>query len=62
MNAFSAAPVEARGLGKRYGQVVAVDKVDLTVAQGEILGLMASRPKELSYEGPEFGGGHRDSP
>ena len=27
-------------------------------AEGEILGLMASRPKELSYEGPEFGGGH----
>ena len=24
----------------------------------EIFGLMASRPKELSYEGPEFGGGH----
>jgi len=27
-------------------------------AQGEILGLMASRPKEVSYEGPQFGGGH----
>ena len=27
-------------------------------AEGEILGLTASRPKELSYEGPEFGGGH----
>ena len=27
-------------------------------AEGEILGLMASRPKELSYEGPQFGGGH----
>jgi uncharacterized caspase-like protein len=25
---------------------------------GEMLGLMAARPKELSYEGPEFGGGH----
>jgi len=27
-------------------------------AEGEILGLMASRPKELSFEGPQFGGGH----
>lgn len=27
-------------------------------ATGEILGLMASRPKEVSYEGPQYGGGH----
>ena len=27
-------------------------------AEGEILGLMASRPKELSHEGPQYGGGH----
>src|SRR5947207_10454821 len=27
-------------------------------AEGEILGIMASRPKELSFEGPELGGGH----
>ena len=27
-------------------------------AEGELLGLMASRPKELSVEGPEYGGGH----
>jgi uncharacterized caspase-like protein len=27
-------------------------------AQGEMLGLMAARPRELSLEGPEFGGGH----
>jgi uncharacterized caspase-like protein len=27
-------------------------------AQGEMLGLMAARPKELSNEGPDFGGGH----
>ncbi|MBK9169143.1 MAG: tetratricopeptide repeat protein [Bryobacterales bacterium] len=26
--------------------------------EGQMLGLMASRPRELSYEGPEFGGGH----
>jgi Flp pilus assembly protein TadD len=27
-------------------------------APGEMLGLMASRPKELALEGPQFGGGH----
>jgi tetratricopeptide (TPR) repeat protein len=27
-------------------------------SEGEMLGLMASRPKEFSYEGPQFGGGH----
>jgi hypothetical protein len=27
-------------------------------APGEMLGLMAARPTELSIEGPEFGGGH----
>lgn len=27
-------------------------------APGELLGLMAARPKELSNEGPDFGGGH----
>ena len=27
-------------------------------SEGEMLGLMASRPRELSYEGPQFGGGH----
>ena len=27
-------------------------------APGELLGLMAARPRELSMEGPEFGGGH----
>ena len=27
-------------------------------AEGEIMGIMASRPKELSYEGDQWGGGH----
>ena len=27
-------------------------------ADGEILGMMASRPREVSFEGPQFGGGH----
>jgi ABC-2 type transport system ATP-binding protein len=33
-------PVEARGLVKRYGHVVAVDGVDLTVATGDIYGYL----------------------
>jgi uncharacterized caspase-like protein len=31
---------------------------NLGEAPGEMLGLMAARPTELSFEGPEFGGGH----
>jgi uncharacterized caspase-like protein len=31
---------------------------ELGEAPGEMLGLMAARPRELSLEGPEFGGGH----
>jgi len=34
----------------------AVEK--LGEAQGELLGIMASRPRELSVEGPQYGGGH----
>lgn len=34
----------------------AVEK--LAEAPGEMLGLMAARPRELSMEGPQFGGGH----
>jgi ABC-2 type transport system ATP-binding protein len=35
-----AAPVEARGLVKRYGDVTAVDDVDLTVHQGDVYGYL----------------------
>jgi len=31
---------------------------DLGEAEGQMLGLMAARPKELSMEGPDYGGGH----
>jgi uncharacterized caspase-like protein len=31
---------------------------ELGESPGEMLGLMAARPKEVSFEGPEFGGGH----
>jgi ABC-2 type transport system ATP-binding protein len=34
------APVEARGLGKRYGEIVAVDNVDLTVERGDVFGYL----------------------
>jgi ABC-2 type transport system ATP-binding protein len=36
----SAPPVEARGLVKRYGEIVAVDGVDLTVDRGDVFGYL----------------------
>ena len=35
-----AQPVEARGLVKRYGEIVAVDHVDLTVERGDVFGYL----------------------
>jgi len=35
-----AAPVDARGLVKRYGDIVAVDHVDLEVARGDVFGYL----------------------
>ena len=35
-----APPIEARGLVKRYGDVVAVDHVDLTVSEGDVYGYL----------------------
>ena len=35
-----AAPVEARGLVKRYGDIVAVDHVNLTVERGDVFGYL----------------------
>ena len=32
--------IELRGIGKRYGQTVALDHLDLTVGRGEIVGLL----------------------
>ncbi len=31
---------------------------DLGDVEGDLFGLLASRPREVSFEGPEFGGGH----
>jgi ABC-2 type transport system ATP-binding protein len=35
-----AAPIEARGLVKRYGEIIAVDHVDLTVGPGDVYGYL----------------------
>src|SRR3954452_13468285 len=35
-----APPIEIRGLAKRYGQIIAVDHVDLTVNQGDVFGYL----------------------
>lgn len=35
-----ASPIEARGLYKRYGEIVAVDHVDLTVDRGDVFGYL----------------------
>ncbi len=40
MTARDVLPLEARGLYKRYGHVVAVDGVDLTVHEGDIYGFL----------------------
>ena len=33
-------PIEVRGLVKRYGEIVAVDHVDLTVEPGDVFGYL----------------------
>jgi ABC-type multidrug transport system ATPase subunit len=40
MKAGNGLAVEAKGLKKAYGDLVAVDSVDLSVAAGEIFGLL----------------------
>jgi ABC-2 type transport system ATP-binding protein len=39
-DATAAAPIELRGLVKRYGELVAVDNVDLTVEAGDVYGYL----------------------
>jgi tetratricopeptide (TPR) repeat protein len=45
-------------IGAIHNSTVNSSVEKLAEAEGEIFGLMASRPKEFSMEGPEFGGGH----
>ncbi len=40
MNGASSVPVEARGLVKRFGEIVAVDGADLTVEAGDVYGFL----------------------
>jgi ABC-2 type transport system ATP-binding protein len=40
VSAEAAPPVEVRGLVKRYGEIVAVDHVDLTVERGDVFGYL----------------------
>ena len=35
-----ATPIEIRGLVKRYGEIVAVDNVDLSVEHGDVFGYL----------------------
>ena len=37
---MDAPPVQAEGLVKRYGRIVAVDHVDLTVQTGDVYGYL----------------------
>ena len=37
---MSAPPIAARGLVKRYGRIIAVDHVDLTVEPGDVFGYL----------------------
>src|SRR2546421_8056700 len=37
---MAGAPVEVRGLVKRYGELTAVDRVDLTVEAGDVYGYL----------------------
>src|ERR1700720_2141343 len=37
---MAAAPIEVRGLVKRYGEILAVDNVDLTVEAGDVFGYL----------------------
>jgi len=49
---------KASTIGSIHGTGVNSDVQHLQDAEGQLLGLMASRPRELSFEGPQFGKGH----
>ena len=53
MSTISTPLIEARRLGKRYGDVVALEDVSFSVAQGEVFGLLAviqSQPQYATVE------------
>jgi tetratricopeptide (TPR) repeat protein len=49
---------KAGTIGSIQNTTVNADVQHLGDAQGDLFGLLASRPKEVSLEGPQFGGGH----
>ncbi len=49
---------KAGTIGSIQNNTVSADVQRLGDAQGDLFGLLASRPKEVSLEGPQFGGGH----
>ncbi len=49
---------KAGTIGTIHNTTVNADVEHLGDAEGDLFGLLASRPKEVSLEGPQFGGGH----
>ncbi len=49
---------KAGTIGTIHNTSVSSDVQHLGDIEGDLFGLLASRPKEVSLEGPEFGGGH----
>src|SRR4029077_282950 len=49
---------KAGTIGTIHNTTVSADVQHLGDVDGDLFGLLASRPKEVSLEGPQFGGGH----
>ena len=49
---------KAGTIGSIHSTTVNADVERLGDAEGDLFGFLASKPKELSVEGPQFGGGH----
>jgi tetratricopeptide (TPR) repeat protein len=49
---------KAGTIGTIHNTTVSTNIQQLGDIQGDLFGLLASRPREVSLEGPEFGGGH----
>jgi tetratricopeptide (TPR) repeat protein len=49
---------KAGTIGTIHNNMVSANVQQLGDVEGDLLGLLASRPKEVSLEGPQFGGGH----
>jgi Flp pilus assembly protein TadD len=49
---------KAGAIGDIHSTAVNSDVEHLGDVEGDLLGLLASRPREVSIEGPQFGGGH----